>query len=149
MSLNIILMCDQPVFQIQQGPIILDQIWTRILPEYIWYGTQKYQTGNQNLTHSIELCMPPPTGPLVMLWPWPLALFLLKCINTESLAKFSPAVFKTRNYQRQKCIFQHVGPKHYLELWPFDSKTWNTSCPKMHKNWKFDQNMSNTLKLSC
>jgi len=22
--------------------------------------------------HSVELCMPPPAGPLVMLWPWPL-----------------------------------------------------------------------------
>jgi len=105
--------------------------------------------------HSVKLCKPPPAGPLVMLWPWPLTFDLLfpninvfvlvpKCINAESLVKFSPVIFKISTDQGQKCIFQHVERTATLN---FDPKTWSVHlCPITYQCWKFGINMSNTFQ---
>jgi len=94
--------------------------------------------------------MPPPTGPFAMLWPWILTfdpindtfIFVPKCINAESLVKFSPVIVKILCQHSQKGIFQHVG--HHRAFWP---KSWSVHpCPKMHQCWKSGVNMSNVFE---
>jgi len=63
--------------------------------------------------------MPLSAGPLAMLWPWRLTFWLKKlkhslilvpkCVNAESLIKFSPVALIYHINKAKECIFQHVG----------------------------------------
>jgi len=75
---------------------------------------------------SVELSMPRPPGPWSScdLWPFELKtdvfilIVLLKCINTKSLVKCSPVIFKISRYQG-KILARWTTPRLWtLTFWP-------------------------------
>jgi len=103
--------------------------------------------------HSVELCMPPPAGPLNMLWHWPTDpqnWCVHPCPKNASMLKawWNSVQHLSRHLfnKAKKCTFQHVGLHCDLELWPFDPKTGSVHPhPKMHQFWKFSENMCNSF----